>query len=221
MDKLSEQDRAFVERAGHHRLHARGSAIVSQGQASGPALIVEEGWLKSAHVSAHGAQALLGIIGPGAVVGALQILTDTPHTGEVTALTDSQVLHITKPRFLQLLAERPAVEHAVHRSLFSRARDAEGHLASICSLPPEQRLCRLILCLVQGYGERTGSGLEICIPLSQLDFAAWAGVSIETVQRILRTWRRRGIISTGRQRITVLDATSLSRITCVNGRASR
>lgn len=216
MDQLSEQDRAIVEQAGHHRLHSRGTVIVSQGETAGSALIVEQGWLKSAYVPTHGAHTLLGIVGPGAVVGGLQILTNSPYIGEITALTECQVLHIAKPLFLRLLAERPAVERAVHRSLLSRARDVEGHVVSVCSLPPEQRLCQLVLCLAQGFGESTGSGLEISVPLSQLDFAAWAGVSLDTVQRILRAWRRRGIITTARQRIIVLDATSLRRITCVN-----
>ena len=65
--------------------------------------------------------------------------------------------------------------------------------------------------LADRFGEPDDGRIEIALPLSQEELAAWAGASREAVSKALQLLRSLGIVETGRRRITVLDIDALRR----------
>jgi CRP-like cAMP-binding protein len=63
--------------------------------------------------------------------------------------------------------------------------------------------------------EHTGSMSPVVLPLSQEDLAAWVGASREATSRALGHLRKEGLVTTGRQRITLLDPAVLVNMTPV------
>ena len=85
-----------------------------------------------------------------------------------------------------------------------------------CDLPwnpakLEQRIARALLRLTAQSGERTEQG-GIDLTFSRQDLAEMTGTTLYTVSRSLSAWEKQGIISTGRERVTVLDPHGLVRI---------
>ena len=58
-------------------------------------------------------------------------------------------------------------------------------------------------------GSKTSEGIQIAIPLSRQNIAGYAGTTLFTVSRTLRTWEKEGWIKSGRERITVTDPHAL------------
>jgi Crp-like helix-turn-helix domain len=77
----------------------------------------------------------------------------------------------------------------------------------------DRRLARL-LCELERYGypSPSGQGTRLPIQLRQADLASWIGTCPETVERALRRWRNRNIVSTGYLTLIVHDLEALARI---------
>jgi CRP-like cAMP-binding protein len=205
IDALAEGDLAAIREAGVRRGYQGGCVLAAQGQEPDYVILVEYGWLKTLLTTDRGMRALISISGPGALVGEQAVLLKTPHTTSVVALGAGCALFVANDRFSQLLIERPALARCVQLLPPLRNRDTELHLASICADPPEQRLSDCLRRLSQRYAHHREGQFELIIPLTQQDLAEWAGVSRETVERILRSWRRRGLVATHRRRMVILE----------------
>ncbi len=81
------------------------------------------------------------------------------------------------------------------------------------------RLAKRLLRLAESYGEPaagpTGegaTGIRIEFPLSQQELAKMAGVSRESVNKLLRAWQSEGLIAHDQSHVIILDATRLRRL---------
>ena len=63
--------------------------------------------------------------------------------------------------------------------------------------------------LADRFGEAVPDGVRISVPLSQDELAGWVGASREAVAKALRVLRDRGLVTTGRRTMTVLDLDGL------------
>lgn len=70
----------------------------------------------------------------------------------------------------------------------------------------EQRVAHALLRLLNQTGRKTERGIEIDFPISRQDIAEMTGTTLHTVSRLLSAWEDKGIIVSGRQKVTVSDA---------------
>src|ERR1700754_1736753 len=68
---------------------------------------IEKGLLKVSMVSSSGAERILSILGPGAIVGELAVLDGLPRSASVLALRDSELLFVSKARFDDCAKKHP------------------------------------------------------------------------------------------------------------------
>jgi CRP-like cAMP-binding protein len=71
------------------------------------------------------------------------------------------------------------------------------------------RVAARLIELSERYGDRTGVGIEITLPITQEDLGSWTASSRASVAGALRTMRDLGWIATERRRITLLDLNAL------------
>ena len=69
----------------------------------------------------------------------------------------------------------------------------------------EQRVARAIIRLTRQVGKRTEQGVLLDMPLSRQDLGEMTGTTLYTVSRIMSGWEQKGLISTGRERIVILN----------------
>ncbi|MEV5894429.1 Crp/Fnr family transcriptional regulator [Nonomuraea fuscirosea] len=124
-------------------------------------------------------------------IATAQTLTRAAEAGR------GQALFVPRDRFARLLRERPNLGKCVQPASLVRQRSTGYHLTQICALPPEQRLSHCLMNLGRRYGRPGDGSHDLGIPITQQDLADWTGVSRETVERILRSWRRRGLWKPG------------------------
>ena len=166
---------------------------------------------------------LLSIRGPGDFLGEEgAVLGDPPggymhHGGigiiRIVAVTDGSVRVFHTWQLRRLLDHHPAILRAVTEGLCRRLADAEARIASAASGSTAGRLAGL-LCELERYGypDQERGGTRLPVKFTHTDFASWIGSSRTGVDRALRNWRLRGIISTGYRTIVVHDLESLARI---------
>jgi CRP-like cAMP-binding protein len=193
------------------RSYPRGSAIWHEGQPGDRVLIVHSGCVKLSRFTDDGHEVVLGIRGPGDLLGELAAIEPRPRTASAIALEDVEALVVPPRGFATFLEEHPAVTHLMLRIVASRLADADSKRVEISAQDTLARVAARVLELADRFGEQEGDKINVELPLSQEELAGWTGCSRDSVVKALGAMRSLGWIETGRRRITVLDAESLRR----------
>ena len=152
---------------------------------------LDEGLLKISIESATGAERILAILGPGAIVGDLAIIDGKPRSATVIALRDCKMRFVSRSAFEEFARKEPEIYKYLLKVLATRLRDTDKIVAAGSFLPLKGRVARALLDLANAFGNNVG-GPRIVIrqKVSQSDLAAMAGIARENVSRIMNDWIR-------------------------------
>jgi CRP-like cAMP-binding protein len=157
---------------------------------------VEKGLLKVSMIAHSGAERILAIVGPGAIVGELATIDGLPRSASVAAVRESELGFISRAAFQAFAEEHAEVYKHLVTLLASRLRDTDGVVAAGSFLPLKGRVARALLDLSEAFGQDVGQGrILIRQKVSQSDVAAMAGIARENVSRILNDWIRDKLVS--------------------------
>ena len=157
---------------------------------------VEQGLLKVSMIAASGAERILAIVGPGAIVGELSTIDGLPRSASVAAVRDSELTFVSRAAFQAFADAHPDVYQHLVTLLAARLRDTDGVVAAGSFLPLKGRVARALLDLSEAFGQDVGQGrILIRQKVSQSDVAAMAGIARENVSRILNDWIRDKLVT--------------------------
>lgn len=202
---LSDEDQAALKPEAHAVSYPTGAILTRAGEHSDYVVYLRSGHVKSC---TQEPRAIFGIHGPGSMIGELAALTGEPRSADLVALTPIDVLHIPGDVFLKLLQSNPQVHLSLTKRLAKRVREM-GEVQEESFLSSERRLARAMLRIIDsGIGEAGKDGLTIS-GFSQSDLADLARISRESVSGVLKQFKARGTVSTGRERFTIHDTTAI------------
>lgn len=205
---LSDEDQDALKPESHAVSYPRGATLMKVGEHSDYVVYLRSGHVKSC---TQDPRAIFGIHGPGSVIGELAPLTGEPRSADLVALTPIEVLHIPGDVFLKLLQSNPQTHLAVTRRLAKRVRDL-GEIQEESFLTSERRLARALLRIIDsGIGTESKNGLVIA-GFTQSDLADLARLSRESVSAVMKQFKARGTLSTGRERFTIHDTAAIEMI---------
>lgn len=157
---------------------------------------LDQGLLKVSIASASGAERILAILGPGAIVGDLAIIDGLPRSASVTALRDCQLHFLSRAAFEKFAAKEPEIYKYLLKVIAARLRDTDQIVAAGSFLPLKGRVARALLDLAQAFGKDVGGGRTVIRQkVSQSDLASMAGIARENVSRIMNDWMRAKVIT--------------------------
>lgn len=206
---LEEAELAVVDTQCHVQDFSAGDAIYHTGGAASQFYVVANGLVKATRFNADGHETLLDILGSGDFLGALPALGPHEYTDTAWAMTPLCLLGLDAGAFQTIMDQFPSVARATLRGVSHRLTESQEavHLLSGASL--EQRLASTLLLLAAKNGTSWDGGTLVQVPLSRDDLAAMTGAATESVSRLLSTWRRAGIIETGRRWIAICNNEAL------------
>ena len=157
---------------------------------------LDEGLLKVSIASASGAERILAILGPGAIVGDLAIIDGLPRSASVSALRDCKLRFVSRKAFETFAGKQPEIYHYLAKILATRLRDTDQIVAAESFLPLKGQVARALLGLARAFGNKVdGNRIVIRQKVSQRDLAAMAGIARENVSRIVNEWMRANVIT--------------------------
>jgi CRP-like cAMP-binding protein len=157
---------------------------------------LEEGLLKVSMLSPSGAERILAILGPGAIVGDMAMIDGRPRSASVSALRDCKLSFVSRAVFEAVAAKNPEIYKHLLNMLAARLRDTDQVVAAGTFLPVKGRVARALLDLAKAFGNEVDGGrIVIRQKLSQSDVAAMAGIARENVSRILNEWMRLKLVT--------------------------
>lgn len=194
------------------RQSQRGSTLFHQGDAPDQLLQVITGLVRMTQISAEGTQTTLRIMRSGELLGCVAVLQQFPYPATATAIEDAVVLSWRSTVFLDLVEKNAAIMDNALRIVGARTRDMVQRVGDMSSKNVERRVAAALLRLAAQAGTKTGDGIEILFPVTRDDLAEMAGLTYFTISRTLSLWQRQGLVSSGRQRLTVLAPERLAEI---------
>jgi CRP-like cAMP-binding protein len=207
--RIDEADRAGLVARGRQRRWPAGATLFLEGDTSSTVVIVMAGRVKVFSITEQGEEIVLAVRGPGALLGELAAIDGGARGASVSALEPVTGIVLAVPVFTEFLAAHGQAATVLLRLITSRLRDADRKRVEFGSFDIAARVAGRLVELADRFGEAVDGGVRISVPLSQDELAGWVGASREAVAKTLRVLRQRGLVTTGRRTMTVLDVEAL------------
>ncbi|MDF3144966.1 MULTISPECIES: Crp/Fnr family transcriptional regulator [unclassified Streptomyces] len=224
---LTPQEHESVMALGNRKRYPADAHLLTEGDRTSHVVIILQGWVTVSVATDRGATRLiLGLRGPGELLGEMAALDPHPRSATVRALGPIEAQVISGDAFRRFLALHPRVSGLVIRQLTSRLRSADQERSALASLTVLQRLASRLTELsgAEPSGPYTPSAVGPpsgpatsgpatsgrVVQLAQDELAATIGATREAVAKALRLLRTQNIVRTGNRMVEVLDPTLLA-----------
>jgi CRP-like cAMP-binding protein len=188
-----------------------------EGEPGDCVIILRTGQVKIASRAGDGNERLLGVRGPGELLGEMSCMDAKPRSASVIAHSKVQVIKIAAGRFIDFLSRHPVVSRKVTCQVITRLRSAERRHAALASYEVQPRLVQELGEMTRVFADRRGpAGIEI--PLSQNELAQLINAAQVSTNRALSLLRRRRFVRTEYRRVIVPCESCLERLRKEDGK---
>ncbi|MEN2978540.1 Crp/Fnr family transcriptional regulator [Tistrella bauzanensis] len=211
---LPEDAARLLAAAGTRRRLGDGQLIHAKGDEADALFGIVSGAVRIASAGNDGRELIIAVLEPGEWFGEIALIDGGRRTHDAVTLGETELLVVPKPAFHRLLADHATLSHQLLVLLCRRLRMTFSALEDEAFLPLDRRLAKRLLALADAYGEPDGAATRIALHLPQEELGHMLGASRQTINRLLGTWARDGLIIRAYGRITLTDRAALTRIAC-------
>jgi CRP/FNR family transcriptional regulator, cyclic AMP receptor protein len=210
LQSLLEAERNALLETGRTRSWEPTEMLVRRGDRADSAIVLLTGLVKI-HTSVEGAEVLLGLSGPGDLLGeATAAGRDALRSATATALAPVEGVVVSVPSLRAFLAEHPRATLALLDLALSRLHIADARRMEFATSESLARVAGRLVELAERFGATKADGaVDVALPITQEELASWSASSRESTARALRTLRELKLIDTYRRALTVLDLDGL------------
>ncbi|WP_242910799.1 Crp/Fnr family transcriptional regulator [Actinomadura terrae] len=204
---LTKEELLWLEAKGQTLHRSGGHVFFQEGEETDFVLLIRKGHVM---ISAGRPKRMIAVRRAGEIVGEMAPLRRKPRSATVEAIDEVEVLLVSAARWIEFLQRHPRAALAQLVAKDERLEQATRKIAE-SELAVERRLALALIELIEsGLGQHTGDG--IVLRVSQRDLADFAGASLDSVKKIIRTFKSAAIVSAARQRTVVRDLPALGAI---------
>ena len=207
---LSEEDLKNLTGLLRRKQLGKGEFLFQQGDEGTALYIIVQGRIKIS-LSRRMDNVTLAILVPGECLGEMALLDELPRSADAIALEDSQLYVLNRKDFLSFLSNNPHTVYAILNSLSRRLRKTDDQLAEMCFLNISARLAKRLVELAETQEPDEDNPNAYDLKISQQELGNILGVSRESINKELKILRNKGVVSTSRNSIHILDFESLKK----------
>ena len=174
--------------------YAKGTTLFIEGQRANGVYVLCAGRVKLSTYSEEGRSLIMRVAEPGEVLGLSACVAGVPHECSAQVIVDCQVNFVGRTEFLELLKNN---SHAALNAIRDLSHLYHKAHAQICSLglsaSASDKLAKLLLDWCSNYGD-SGTGVHVHMSYTHAEVAEMIGTSRETVTRMFKLLKDRGLI---------------------------
>jgi len=205
---LDEEELRVLDAGLTRRAFGRGVIIFHKDSPGEILYIIESGKVRTFCLSDWGREMSLDLYGPGEVFGELSLLDGLPRSTGAIAIENVVTYTLGRAALLHCMQFYPRIGIGIIEILAARLRYATNYAEHLAFLDVHGRVAARLLDLAERYGVQK-EGVEIQLRLTQSDLGSWVGATRERVNRVLSSFRDRGLVRLEGHTITVLDPAEL------------
>jgi CRP/FNR family transcriptional regulator, nitrogen oxide reductase regulator len=163
------------------------------------------GHIRVVKSTAEGGEVTVRYIGPGELMGIATALGRTTYPASAIAAVDCVVLAWPSSLWSEFASAYPSFGASTYQTVGNRLQDAHTRVVEMSTEHVDRRVAHALLKLVNQTGRKTEEGLMIDFPISRQDIAEMTGTTLHTVSRLMSAWEGKGLVRSGRQKVTVVE----------------
>ena len=189
-----------------------GREIFGKGSPGQSLMAVLRGSIKISSLSSDGKEVVFRIINAGEIFGEIAALDGEERSADAAAMTDCALLVLNRRDFLRMLENRADLCMILLRVLCRSLRRTSEQVEDVTFRHLESRVAKALLQLAESVGLHGVQSKSVELHVSQRELGAIAGGSRESVNKILQSWHRQGLIDLGKESILIHDIDVLRRL---------
>lgn len=170
------------------------------------------GKVKLTRSSARGQRQILGILEGSELIEKHAFRDRAVHEATCETMERSQICLIEKEPYLALVRQNGDLAIKLIQLLSNELGVNMDQLDRFTFKTARERLAALLLDLTERFGKAAGDQIALGLVLKREEIAEMAGVTVETVIRLLGSFREEGLVKVEGRSITVLNRDRLARI---------
>jgi CRP/FNR family transcriptional regulator, cyclic AMP receptor protein len=167
--------------------------------------IIVQGKVKIYQVTDGGKEMILSVHSSGEFFGEMSLIDGKTDPATVAAIEPSLIAVISRIEFYELLHSQKKILENLLELLCTRLRESWKKIQMMNFNDASQRIKMLLLMLAEDYGEKTDEGITLRIKLIHQNLADMAGLTRETVTRVLDKWKNSGEIKITKEKYIHLN----------------
>jgi CRP-like cAMP-binding protein len=210
---LGEEDLTILVNSFHLKEYDKGEIIFHQGDHSHELYVILRGKVRIFKTSPSGSETSINIFSTRDIIGELAAIDNQPRSATAKAIARCALLEMAQDRFLRCMREIPDLAMGVARLLTSKVRWTAAYAEMVAQFDAAGRLLHILLLYNEQFGEEIEAGKRYVLELSlnQTGLASLVGARREWINRLLRDWRKRGLVEYDAGKIVILDLPAVER----------
>lgn len=184
---------------------AKDRAVFEQEQDAHSFFLLLDGYVRVIKTTSDGDEVTVRYISPGELMGIASALGRTTYPASAIAVVDCVMLAWPSSAWAEFASAFPNFGTNTYRTVGNRLQDAHSRMVEMSTEQVDRRVAHALLKLANQTGRRTDKGILIDFPLSRQDIAEMTGTTLHTVSRVLTAWEEKGMVRSGRQKVTVVE----------------
>ena len=188
----------------------RGSVLARQGEEAVRCYYVRSGFGRVLSISPQGHEILVGFIGPRDVIGqSAAVESEDRYLATTVASEPMELVAWNREVALQLADRFPEVHARLDALLVRNFRTLMKRIHTVSEGKIPRRLASALLELAARHGTRHEAVIVIEPRVTREDLSRLTGTTLYTVSRVLASWQVRGLLTSRRGRIQLIDLSGL------------
>lgn len=183
---------------------SKDSVVFEQERAAHSFFLLLDGHVRVVKTTPDGDQVIVRYISPGELLGIAHALGRSTYPASAIAAVDCVALAWPGTLWNDFIQRIPGFGTNTYKTIGARLQDVQTRLVEMATERVEQRVANALLRLASQTGKKTEAGIRIDFPISRQDIAEITGTTLHTVSRLLTAWEAKGLVESGRQRVTVV-----------------
>ncbi len=193
------------------RKYPRNTHLFHQEDSSTELYIIKTGKVRVYKQARHQNEVTIVVFGPKAIIGEFSVVDGQPRSTAAKTVEKCELLKINRERFLHHLRTVPDLGMGMCELLVSKARWGATYADTIAQYDGAGRFLRLMMQYNERLGRDTDEGKRVIdFGMAQSDLASLAGIGRSTLNRKLKTWSERGVISYCQKQIFLHDLDAIN-----------
>ena len=209
---LSESELKLLEDKMIAQKYRKGQSIFVEGAFPSGIFFVKEGRIKKYKVNRDGREQIIYICNQGELLGYSALLSEEAYPDSAATLENSIVGFISREVFLKVLSQSPTLSLRLLKNLSHEFGVLVNTIASFAHKTVRERLALSLLILKDKFDDKDAAGKAVGITLSREDLANIVGTAVETLVRVLHSFKEEGLIETQGRKIRITNEMQLIKV---------
>ena len=204
---LAEDNLKILAESLISRKYRKMEIIFHQGDDSQTLYLIVKGKVRIYSINQGGDETSYRIFTDRDVIGEFAAIDGKPRSTTAKAVEECTLIELERSKFMEFLQQMPELSMGLIKHLVNKLRWTTDFAETIARYDAKGRLLHIILQYKDLFGEEIEPGkiYEYKLYMNQEDLASMIGARREWVNRILRQWRKDGLLEARHGKIRILN----------------